>query len=179
MMTGEFIGPCFVYRFFGEGDVLLYVGVSDDPARRWAEHRVDAPWWAEMMRCEVMLYASRAAALQAEAIAISVEKPRWNAMVPRVREDRPTGLSEVEQLRVVTELQRAKAAADAASLARLRAEIALDTARRRLSTVTAERDHYRRRFWEQSSRWSEAVREAYLRGRNADGAAVEDWLVDS
>jgi len=40
----------FVYRAFDAAGDLLYVGCSNNPERRWAEHRTTSPWWTEQAR---------------------------------------------------------------------------------------------------------------------------------
>jgi predicted GIY-YIG superfamily endonuclease len=177
-MTEPVFAPCFLYRFFGADDALLYVGVADDVARRLAQHRATAEWWPAAVRGELRCYPTRGAALQAEAIAITVEKPQRNAQIPRVRDDRPLELSPAEQTRLVVELERARADAEAARQKMVRAQGMLDTARRRLDVVTGERDHYRRMYWDQAKRESEACVMAYLRGRDERPAEADARMVE-
>lgn len=37
----------FVYRLFDAADRLLYVGCTNRPYLRWAEHRTERPWMAQ------------------------------------------------------------------------------------------------------------------------------------
>ena len=36
--------PTALYRLFGDADLLLYIGISDDFGRRWKEHAKTQPW---------------------------------------------------------------------------------------------------------------------------------------
>ena len=44
--------PTAVYRFYDEADRLLYVGISRNPAARWAQHAVEKKWWPRVDRFE-------------------------------------------------------------------------------------------------------------------------------
>jgi len=33
-----------LYRFYDDRENLLYVGITDDPWRRWREHVLTQPW---------------------------------------------------------------------------------------------------------------------------------------
>ncbi|MBX3196284.1 MAG: hypothetical protein KF727_14450 [Microbacteriaceae bacterium] len=174
-----------MYRHFGVDDRLAHVGVADDVARRLAQHRVRASWWPEVVRVEFQCYPSRDTALQAEAIAITVEKPRRNALTPRVREERQVELSVAEQTRLVQELERARADARAARTERDRAERARDSAQRRLQEAVTDRDWFRKRYWEQARHESEACVQAFIQGRDeppaewsTDGDEPAEWSVD-
>lgn len=67
-----------LYRIFGEADRLLYIGYSNDPARRLAEHAAAKTWWHEVARWEVEWLASEELAAAAETIAIALEHPQYN-----------------------------------------------------------------------------------------------------
>lgn len=67
-----------LYRFFDKAGDLLYVGISNNPGRRWAQHERDKPWWHEVHHVEIERYPDRAAVLVAEAEAIRAENPRYN-----------------------------------------------------------------------------------------------------
>lgn len=76
-----------LYRFYDAADRLLYVGITSDPADRWARHAAEKPWWPEVARHAVEWLSSRDAALAAEAAAIVAEEPLHNVMgTPRQRE---------------------------------------------------------------------------------------------
>lgn len=84
-----------LYRFFDAGGDLLYVGITNDPGRRWGRHANDKPWWHEVDRIELERYPSREDVLAAERKAIREEGPRYNLMhavreaAPAVAEERP------------------------------------------------------------------------------------------
>ncbi len=68
----------FLYRWYDAADALLYVGISNDLARRTGQHMDDKPWMAEAVRCDATSYPDRASALAAEERAIYAENPRYN-----------------------------------------------------------------------------------------------------
>src|SRR5437764_11236233 len=68
-----------LYRVFGEADLLLYIGISNNFGRRWKEHAKKQPWWGEMRRLAVdCWYPSRVEAEEAETAAIQAESPKYN-----------------------------------------------------------------------------------------------------
>lgn len=67
-----------LYRFYSDSGELLYVGISDNPARRWREHGAAKPWWHEVASTTIERYASRELADSAERSAIRSESPRYN-----------------------------------------------------------------------------------------------------
>lgn len=69
-----------LYRFFAENGELLYVGITNDPGRRWGQHAHDKPWWHEVTRAEIERHPDRPAALLAEKAAIVAERPRYNVL---------------------------------------------------------------------------------------------------
>jgi predicted GIY-YIG superfamily endonuclease len=69
-----------LYRFFDADDVLLYVGITLNPAARWPRHKRDKPWWYEVRTITTELHPSREAVLQAEQAAIKAEEPRYNVI---------------------------------------------------------------------------------------------------
>lgn len=74
--------PHALYRFYGEGGVLLYVGITSNPGARWKQHETDKPWWSDIRGITVEHYASRTSVLAAERLAIEVEKPLHNKVRP-------------------------------------------------------------------------------------------------
>ena len=71
-----------LYRFFDGRGVLLYVGITCHPSRRWERHR-ERPWWTEVARIEVESLPDRASALAAERRAIIDGAPRYNVKMNR------------------------------------------------------------------------------------------------
>lgn len=70
--------PVALYRLRDQGGTLLYVGVSDNPRRRFKDHSDDKPWWAQVAHRSIEWFPSRARALAAESTTIRVERPRYN-----------------------------------------------------------------------------------------------------
>ena len=73
-----------LYRLFDKRGGLLYVGISNDPAFRWKQHRGDKGWWPQVADRQVTWYATRLLALQAEALAIQTEWPIYNTVRPHL-----------------------------------------------------------------------------------------------
>jgi len=67
-----------VYRIRGEGETLLYIGVTNSVQFRWNGHQAVQPWWDELRSLTVKWYPSRDAALAAEKAAILAEQPKYN-----------------------------------------------------------------------------------------------------
>lgn len=67
-----------VYRVYGSGRELLYVGTSTFPIRRLISHETRSDWFAQASRATIRWYGSREGALDAEAYAICREKPAFN-----------------------------------------------------------------------------------------------------
>lgn len=78
-----------IYRFFGDGDALLYVGKSVDLARRVASYFVPLPpepskreeFLREIRRFEAHTVESELEALVRESRAIRQEQPKWNVQI--------------------------------------------------------------------------------------------------
>lgn len=70
-----------VYRFFDKCGALLYVGMTDNPRRRFSAH-TEKPWWGQVdaARTTVAWYSTRELAAAAEHGAICAEKPLHNVM---------------------------------------------------------------------------------------------------
>jgi hypothetical protein len=69
-----------LYRFFDTGGGLLYVGITNDPGRRWGRHASDKPWWHEVDRIGIERYPDRVSVLAPELEAIKNEHPRYNVL---------------------------------------------------------------------------------------------------
>ncbi len=67
-----------VYRFYAADDRLLYVGITDDLLRRWAEHQKSSDWFPLAVRAEWTWYDSREEAAMAETLEIRRDLPEWN-----------------------------------------------------------------------------------------------------
>lgn len=77
MPTRPAPGNAALYRLYGSDGKLLYIGICDDPVQRWHTHS-RKPWWPQVVRFHVSWFPSRAAAGQAEAVAIRQERPQYN-----------------------------------------------------------------------------------------------------
>ena len=67
-----------LYRFYNSSGVLLYVGVTNDPPRRFGDHRKAKEWWSEVARINLEMFAGRDELLRAEIEAIKIEHPLYN-----------------------------------------------------------------------------------------------------
>ena len=76
-MTGERERTA-LYRIRGEGDVLLYIGITNSVPFRWNGHQAVQPWWDELRSLTVEWYSTRAQAEEAEKAAILAEQPKYN-----------------------------------------------------------------------------------------------------
>jgi hypothetical protein len=72
--------PHALYRFFGPAGDLLYVGITNNPARRFAQHGVSREWWLEVETIRMERFPTREAVLAAEKRAIVEEHPKYNVM---------------------------------------------------------------------------------------------------
>jgi hypothetical protein len=67
-----------LYRPYDASDVLLYVGVSDQPGRRGGRHRKRSSWAEFAVRTDLTWFPTRADAERAEVEAIKTESPLFN-----------------------------------------------------------------------------------------------------
>lgn len=70
--------PTALYRFYDQQGELLYVGITLDPGTRWQAHAREKGWWRQVATVTVTWLDDRAAALEAERVAILAEAPRHN-----------------------------------------------------------------------------------------------------
>lgn len=70
--------PTALYRLRDKAGGLLYVGITDNPERRWKDHEKDKPWWPQVAARSIEWLPTRGLALTAEAKAIRAERPRHN-----------------------------------------------------------------------------------------------------
>ena len=86
-MATDILGRTALYRLYGRDGVLLYVGVTDDLGRRFADHSRDKSWWRHVAGKMVWFYDDRGEAEEAETAAISGEDPVHNVRgTPRYAE---------------------------------------------------------------------------------------------
>jgi predicted GIY-YIG superfamily endonuclease len=67
-----------VYRFYDRHEELLYVGISNNPRRRWKQHMKEKAWYPQVRHQTVTWYDSERAARRAESAAIRQERPHFN-----------------------------------------------------------------------------------------------------
>jgi len=67
-----------LYRLHDAGGCLLYIGIANDPERRWLEHAASKGWWSQVDRQDVQWWPSRPEAEAAETAAIRAERPLHN-----------------------------------------------------------------------------------------------------
>ena len=78
-----------LYRYYDADGALLYVGVSKRALYRLTQHQAEKPWHLEIATVKMEHLADRAAALEAEAVAIRDENPRYNKTRLLARDDVP------------------------------------------------------------------------------------------
>jgi DNA-directed RNA polymerase specialized sigma24 family protein len=103
-------GRSAVYRVFGDGERLLYVGSSERPRQRWHEHRSRTVWWPLAKAYSLTWFEDRATAYAAEAQAIASELPEFNQVwVPRPMPSPPESTAEawrvLEAVRAVEDME--------------------------------------------------------------------------
>lgn len=69
---------CALYRHFDAKGVLLYVGISDNPAARSDQHKAHSPWFTFSNETTVEWFETRKQADTAERKAIADERPVFN-----------------------------------------------------------------------------------------------------
>lgn len=67
-----------LYRMFDKSNVLLYVGITNNPKGRFTAHSKSQPWWSEVSTISVHTLGSRSELEAAERAAIRAEHPRYN-----------------------------------------------------------------------------------------------------
>lgn len=70
--------PHALYRFYGAGGTLLYIGITNSIPTRLKKHNADKPWWTGVAQVRIEHYPNRTAVLEAERRAIIAEKPLYN-----------------------------------------------------------------------------------------------------
>lgn len=82
-----------LYRFFGAGGTLLYIGITNSLPRRLSQHNGDKEWFHGVANVTVEHYPTRDAVLAAEKRAIIAERPLYNEVhnrdVAPARDARP------------------------------------------------------------------------------------------
>lgn len=76
-----------LYRAFDFEGRLLYVGISFSAIGRLWQHRNRAEWFSRATQVKIENYPTRDAALAAETNAIKTEKPLFNVIGTKIREE--------------------------------------------------------------------------------------------
>lgn len=76
-----------LYRHWGEDGSLLYVGISCNVGVRTSQHAKAAHWFHLVQKITVDNFPDRQSAMNAEAIAIFNEKPKYNIVRPSIPND--------------------------------------------------------------------------------------------
>jgi hypothetical protein len=69
-----------LYRFTDDHEGLLYIGITNNIARRVDQHRETKPWWGDVAGLCLQYIPSRDQLERAEIAAIRTERPRHNTM---------------------------------------------------------------------------------------------------
>lgn len=67
-----------LYRFYSQGERLLYVGITMNPATRFGNHRRTQRWWEQVATIRLETFSSRQILEWAELDAIEDEHPLYN-----------------------------------------------------------------------------------------------------
>lgn len=68
----------FLYRYYDDADVLLYVGVTDNLGDRTDSHARSSSWMDFAVRSTIVRFTSRREAEEHEVLAIRTEWPLFN-----------------------------------------------------------------------------------------------------
>lgn len=90
-MTGFAVNH-ILYRVYDAAEVLLYVGITNDLARRFADHAVEQPWWLAVVDCKIEFFPDREALELAEVFAIRTEHPLHNVRHTERDHSRPRAI---------------------------------------------------------------------------------------
>lgn len=69
-----------LYRMFDSEGRLLYVGITMSPQIRLRDHRIQKPWFSEVVQIALEHFGSREELEAAERSAVRVESPRYNVV---------------------------------------------------------------------------------------------------
>lgn len=67
-----------LYRFYAADGELLYVGITNNPPRRFTRHKGEKDWWIDVARIDLQQCETREELAEAERAAIRDERPRFN-----------------------------------------------------------------------------------------------------
>jgi predicted GIY-YIG superfamily endonuclease len=105
--------PHFLYRLYDRTDALLYIGITNDPKARFKHHRRHKDWWPDVDQSKTRIdyFASRSAALDAEAKAIKTENPLYNDQ-HNLTVDTPTRMAAAEAVNAFADSMLARMLGD-------------------------------------------------------------------
>lgn len=69
-----------LYRFYDAHGMLLYVGITNSPGRRWQQHMEEKPWYPQVRHQAATWYGSEREARRIETRAIRAEHPKFNVV---------------------------------------------------------------------------------------------------
>lgn len=69
---------CYLYKHWDKNDNLLYVGISLSAVARLKQHSRKADWYDKIAKITIEKFCSREEAIDAEKLAIIMEKPLFN-----------------------------------------------------------------------------------------------------
>lgn len=78
-----------IYRFYDASERLLYIGITENPRARFADHESKKPWWKDVTRHSIEWRETREEAEAAELEAIRAERPVWNVAGSPCPPERP------------------------------------------------------------------------------------------
>ena len=87
-----------LYRFYGDGDQLLYIGVTADPGKRMSAHSQNKPWWNLVRNITMQNFPNRMQLMRSEKEAIKAENPRFNIVHSRTKRRRKTTRATVKPM---------------------------------------------------------------------------------
>jgi len=70
--------PHYTYIAYGRGDVVLYVGQTNQPIARLRAHSKSSLWWPKVYRVALNIHETRRDGLQAEYRLIRELRPKYN-----------------------------------------------------------------------------------------------------
>ncbi|MFE4818583.1 GIY-YIG nuclease family protein [Streptomyces sp. NPDC056704] len=67
-----------LYRLYDTDGQLLYIGITNDPDRRWTQHARSSRWWPAVATKQVEWLGDRRDALRAEKAEVKRLNPPYN-----------------------------------------------------------------------------------------------------
>lgn len=79
----------YLYRYFNDQNILLYIGISVNALARLAQHKQNQTWVDEVTNIKIEKYETREEVLAIEKYAIQSEKPVFNKIHNKNTEEIP------------------------------------------------------------------------------------------